>query len=139
MLPRHPQQRWAAGCHLLSCSEYEQHSPCPMRPALGREEGGQVQCEGGKHGSGVCDLGSPPLPAGSPLMTGTNVTPFPNTPAKFITEHRAIGNASLGLISLSTTHSLGRSTEQLATFLKTLPHAFSPPLPVTEKVEGLTP
>ena len=49
-----------------------------------------------------------------------------------------MGNAFLGLIALPTTHFLGRSTEQLATFLKTHPHAFSPHLPVTEKVEGLT-
>ena len=48
--------------------------------------------------------------------------PFPNSPTKHITKHRPVGNASLGLISLSTTHSLERSTEQLATFLKTLPH-----------------
>ena len=48
----------------------------------------------------------PHLPAVRTLMTDTEHYPFPNTPAKFITEHRVMGNASLGLISLSATHSL---------------------------------
>ena len=42
------------------------------------------------------------------------------------------------LISLSTEHSLGRSREQLAAFLKTLPHACSPHLPGIERVARLT-
>ena len=128
------QQQWTAGCCLLSCSGCEQCSLCLMRPALGREDGGHVQCEGGKHGSGLCCLGSTQLSCGE-FPVGRDL-PFPNSPTKLITKHRPMGNASLGLISLSTTHSLERSTEQLATFLKTLPHAFSPHHPGIERVAG---
>ena len=60
----------------------------------------------------------PHSPAGSALMTGTDHYPFPQYPPEVTTEHRAAGNASLGLISLSTTHSFERSTEQLAVLLK---------------------
>ena len=131
------QQQWTAGCCLLSCSGCEQHSPCLISPALGIEEGGDVQCEGGKHGSGVCCLGSTPL-SSREFRVGREL-PFPNSPTKLITENRPMGSASLGLISLSTTHSLERSTEQLTAFLKTLSHAFSPHHPGTERVAGLTP
>ena len=57
-----------------------------MRPALGREKSGHIQCEGESMVQEYVTWALPHFPAGIPLMTGTNVTPFPNTPAKFITE-----------------------------------------------------
>ena len=70
-------------------------------------------------------------------MTGTECYPFSQYSCQGH-EHRGMENASLHLIFLSTAHSLGRSREQLATFIKTLPHACSPHLPGIETVAGLT-